>query len=111
MHLQPGGAQGRAVPVVGVRARAARAPPPSPSLAALVLPRPAERRARWRGMASTIGGSKQYMMGERQQRGGVGARRTDGKAAAGEGRRVGEGQRRAGGTVDAPAAVACMRRW
>jgi hypothetical protein len=41
----------------------------------------------------------------------VGARRPDEKAAAGEGNRVGEGQRRAGGVVDAPLAVTCMRHW
>jgi hypothetical protein len=34
------------------------------------------------------------------------------RAASGrEGRRVGEGQRRADDAVDAPAAVACMRQW
>jgi hypothetical protein len=50
-------------------------------------------------------------MGARQQQGGVGARRPEGKAVAGEGRRVGEGQLRAGGAVDAPVAVTCMRQW
>jgi hypothetical protein len=38
--------------------------------------------------------------------------RQSGRAASGwNGRCVGEGQRRAGGMVDAPAAVACVRQW
>jgi hypothetical protein len=41
----------------------------------------------------------------------VGARHPDGKDAAGEGHRVGEGQRWAGSAVDAPAEVTCVQQW
>jgi hypothetical protein len=42
-------------------------------------------------------------MGAREQRDEVGVWRSDAKAMVGEGRRVGEGQRRAGGAMNAPA--------
>jgi hypothetical protein len=85
MRLQHGVARGRAIPAVEVAAGAVRSlPPPPRSLVALGLARPSGRHVRWRG-------SEQPGMGEREQRGGVGTRRPNGKAAAGEGRRVGEG--------------------
>ena len=53
-------------------------------------------------VARVTGGSEQHRMG---------VRRPDGKATTGEGRHVGEGQRRTGGAVDAPTAVTCVRQW
>jgi hypothetical protein len=101
------GRPGRAIPAVGIGAGGARAPPPS--LVAPGLARLGERRARRAGVSgsgwvSATVGKEWREMGARQQRGGVGTRRPDGKAAAGEGRFVGEDQRRAGGVV------VCQRR-
>jgi hypothetical protein len=50
-------------------------------------------------------------MDMRQQRGRVGARHANGKVAAGESHRIGQGQRRTGGVVDALVVVVCVRQW
>jgi hypothetical protein len=100
MRLQHRRARGRTILVVEVGAGAAR--PPLPSLAAPGLARAGGRRARrtgasGAGWASTMGGSERRGMGAQQQRGGVGTRRLDGKAATGVRRRPPHWRRPAAG--------------
>jgi hypothetical protein len=121
MRLQHGRTRGRAIPAIGVGDGVARAPPPSPSLAAPGLARPGESERR--GMGERDGRERAARDGWAQRvwasSAGWARRSSETEWTCGVqtgrpwlvGHHIGEGQRRAGGAVAAPVAVACVQQW